>query len=218
MINQLNEPNLGYDFHPGTAVRFPGHPQLDITLWEVPTQRHFDPEQVQFEITGGGRPEKLTITHPWTGPRQFRVCAGRIYIDDRKHKRVEAFSFGGKLEITSKQELTICRLSSTAPIFDMVELDSLSTTIATEAEVLLAERRADWDPKHPHTFEQHLATAVPLELYACCLIALHEKYAPHLEHHDHLYHQLIHFVTHEIKFLQESGQWPPIVPPLAEIL
>jgi hypothetical protein len=199
-------------------VRFPGHPQLDITLWEVPTQRHFDPEQVHFEITGSGRPEKLTITHPWTGPRQFRVCAGRIYIDDRKHKRVEAFSFGGNLEITSKPELTICRLSSTAPIFDMVELDSLSTTIATEAEVLLAERRADWDPKHPHTFEQHLATAVPLELYACCLTALHGKFAPHLEHHDKLYHQLVHFAASEIKYLQESGQWPAVVPPLAEIL
>lgn len=218
MINPINEPELGYDFHPGTADRFPSHPQLDVTLWDVPTQRHFDPEQVHFEITGSGRPEKLTITHPWTGLRQFRVCAGRIYIDDRKHKRVEAFSFGGELEITTKQDLTICHLRSTAPIFDMVELDSLSTTIVTEAEVLLAERRADWDPQHPHTFEQHLATAVPLELYACCLTTLHEKFAAFREHHDHLYQQLLHFVTGEINYLQQTGQWPPIVPPLAEIL
>lgn len=218
MTNQLNEPELGYDFHPGTANRFPGHLQLDVTLWELPTQRHFDPELVKFEISDRGQPESLTITHPWTGPRQFRVCAGRIYIDDRKHKRVEAFSFGGALEITSKQELTICRLRSTAPIFDMVELDSLSTTIATEAEVLLAQRRADWDPQHPHTFDQHLATAVPMELYACCLTAMHDKVTHYREHHDHLYHQLIHFVTSEIKLLQQTGQWPPIVPPLEEIL
>lgn len=218
MNNQTNEPDLGYDFHAGTGNRFPGHPQLDITLWEIPTQRHFDPEKVKFEISESGQLEAITITHPWTGPRQFRVCAGRIYIDDRKHKRVEAFSFGGTLEITTQKELTICRLSSTAPIFDMVKLDSLSTAVATEAEVLLAERRADWDPLHPHTFEQHLATAVPLELYARCLTTLHDMFAHYHEHHDHLYHQLIRFVASEIKFLQHSGQWPPIVPPLAEIL
>jgi hypothetical protein len=114
--------------------------------------------------------------------------------------------------------MTVCQMTSTAPIFDMVDMDSLSTTIATEAEVLLAERRADWDPKHPHTFEQHLATAVPLELYACCLTALHEKFALHLEHHDQLYHQLVHFVANEIKFIQETGQMPAAVPPLADIL
>ncbi|MCB9423245.1 MAG: hypothetical protein H6667_25840 [Ardenticatenaceae bacterium] len=218
MINQLSEPDFGYNFLPGTANRFPGHPQLDIILREVPTERHFDPEQVHFEAAQSGRPEALTITHPWTGPRQHRICAGRIYIDDRKHKRVEAFSFGGTLEITTKHDLTICRLSSTTPILDMMELDSLSTTIATEAEVLLAERRADWDPKHPHTFEQHLATAVPLELYACILAALHEKFAPHLEHFDQVYHQLVAFAAGEMAYLQQTGQWPAVVPPLTEIL
>lgn len=218
MITSTNEPDLGYDFHPGTANRFPGHPQLTIYLRDEPTQRHFDPELVHFEVAGGGRPEELTVTHPWTGPRRHHVCAGRIYIDDRKHKRVEAFSFGGTLEITTSQEMTVCQLKSTAPILDLIDMDSLSTAIATEAEVLLAERRADWDPQHPHTFEQHLATAVPLELYACYLTALHEKFAPHLEHHDKLYHQLVHFAASEIKYLQESGQWPAVVPPLAEIL
>jgi hypothetical protein len=218
MINQPDKWNFGYDFHPPQADRFPVHPQLDVILRDVPTQRHFDPEQAHFEISQSGRAEALTVTHPWAGLRQFRVCAGRIYIDDRKHKRVEAFSFGGILEITTKQDLTICRLASPAPIFDLLDWDSLSTTIATEAVVLLAERRADWDPKHPHTFEQHLATADPLELYACCLVALHEKFAPHLEHHDHLYHQLVHFVANEIKFLQQTGQWPAVVPTLAEIL
>ena len=218
MTNQSNDPDLGYDFHPGTADRFPGHPQLDVALWEVPTQRHFDPEQVKLDISDRGQPEVLTITHPWTGPRQFRVCAGRIYIDDRKHKRIEAFSFGGTLEITVKQALTTCHLRSTAPIFDMIELDNLSTTFATEAEGLLSERRADWDPQHPHTFEQHLATAVPLELYAGCLTAMHDKFAHYHEHHDQLYHQLIRFVASEIKLLQQTGQWPPIMPPLEEIL
>lgn len=218
MFDQLDKLDFGYDFQPADADRFPGHPQLDIVLRDEPTQRHFDPEQVHFDIAHSGRVEALTVSHPWTGPRQFRVCAGRIYIDDRKQKRVEAFSFGGSLEITAKPDLTLCRLTSTAPIFDLVDLDSLSTAIATEAEVLLAERRADWDPKHPHTFEQHLATAVPLELYACCMVALHEKFVPHLEHYDHVYNDLVQFVAGEIKFLQESGQWPAIVPPLAEIL
>lgn len=218
MFYRTNEPDLGYDFHPATADRFPGHPQLDIFLRDEPTQRHFDPEQVHFEVAGSGRPEVLTISHPWAGPHQHRICAGRIYIDDRKQKRVEAFSFGGTLEVTTKAAITICHLQSPAPIFDLVDWNSLSTIIVAEAEVLLAERRADWDPKHPHTFEQHLATAVPLELYARCLIALHEKFAPHLENHDQLYHQLVHFVANEIKFLQETGQWPAVVPPLAEIL
>lgn len=213
-----NEPDLGYNFHPGTAKRFPGHPQLDIYLRHEPTRRHFDPEKAHFEVAGSGRTEALTIVHPWTGPRQFRVCADRIYIDDRKQKRVEAFTLGGTLQITPKKDVTICQLQSPAPIFDLFHLDDLSTLIVTEIEVLLAKRRADWDPQHPHEFEQHLATAVPLELYACCLIALQEKFAPPLEHHDQLYHQLIKFVADEIKFLQETGQWPASVPPLQEIL
>lgn len=218
MINQHDEPDIGYNFHPGPAKRFPGHPQLDIFLRDEPTLRHFDPEQVHFEIAGSSQAETLVVTHPWTGARHYRVCADRIYIDDRKKKRVEAFSFGGTLEIITQPEMTICRLHSPAPIFDLVDLDDLSTTIVTEVEVLMAERRADWDPQHPHTFEQHLATAVPLELYACCLTALHQKFAQHLNLYDHLYHELVDFVTGEIKFLQQSGQWPAIVPALDEIL
>jgi hypothetical protein len=218
MSNQSTEPKLGYDFHPGTAARFPGHPQLDVTLWDVPTQRHFDPEQVKFETAGKDQPEPLVVTHPWSGPRNFRVCAGRIYIDDRKHKRVEAFSFGGQLEIEKRPELTICRLKSTAPIFDMIDLCSLSTVFATEAEILMATRRADWDPEHPKSFERHLITAVPLELYACCLTILRKKSSYYREHYDQCYHQLAHFIANEIQYLQETGQWPPIVPPLEEIL
>jgi hypothetical protein len=214
-----NEPDLGYDFHPGTAGRYPGHPQLDIFLREKPTLRHFDPRRVQLEVSpGNGRVETLIITHPWTGQGQYRVCAGRIYIDDRKRKRIEAFSCGGQLEISAQHDVTVCQLTSTTPIFDLTDSDSLSTAIASEIEVLLAERRADWDPKHPHTFEQHLATVVPLELYARCLVALHERFAPYLDHHDHLYHQLVHFVIAERTFLQETGQWPPILPSLTELL
>ncbi|MEJ2750701.1 MAG: hypothetical protein P8183_22760 [Anaerolineae bacterium] len=218
MNTQFNEPDLGYYYHPGTANRFPGHPQLDIFLHEVPTQRHFDPEQVHFEAVGSGRPEGLSISHPWTGLRQFRICAGRIYIDDRKHKRVEAFSFGGTLQITPGHDVTVCHLTSPAPIFDLVDLDSLSTAFVSEAEVLLAERRADWDPQQPHTFEQHLATAVPLELYACCLVTLHKKFAPHLDLYDNTYHELVEFAASEMKYLQKTGQWPALVPPLEEIL
>ena len=87
-----------------------------------------------------------------------------------------------------------------------------------EAEILLAERRADWNPRQPHTFEQRLATAVPLQLYACCLSVLYEKFSRHPKQHDQLQHNLSHFVTSEIKFLQQTGQWPANIPPLKELL
>jgi hypothetical protein len=65
MLDISHEPDLGYIFFPSELPHHPGHPRLDIILTEVPTERHFDPLKVQFQIVSPpNQANHLTIHHP----------------------------------------------------------------------------------------------------------------------------------------------------------
>lgn len=217
-MDSLQEPDLGYIFY-SAVNRIPVNTRLDVILRPEPTLRHFDPLHVRFDVAcSSGTTDLMTVYHPWAGLQQYHVCPGRVYIEDRLHKQVEAFALGGDLTIIPAKNKTVCTFASEAPIFELAELQSLATTIAIEIEVLLAIRRADWDPKHPHTFEQHMATVDPHSLYMSCLAALHDQFANNLEEHNQTFHKLVQFVAREMEEMQLAGEWPPIVPTLAELL
>lgn len=216
MLDISHEPDLGYIFFPSEIPHHPGHPRLDVVLTELPTERHFDPTKVQFQIASSqNRLEHLTIHHPWTAGTKYRVCAGRIFITDRIAKRVEAFSFGGELQIFSDQNRTICALTSPAPIFDLCTAHNLPMWLTAEAEILLAQQKAQGLLHHDAEFDAHLSRVAPLLLYASCLQALQEKSWPAP---DEVYGEGPHFVQAEIKRLQQAGEWPLLVPNLAQLL
>lgn len=216
MLDISHEPDLGYIFFPSELPHHPGHPRLDVILTKVPTERHFDPLKVQFQIVSSpNHVNHLTIHHPWTVGEKYRVAVGRIFIRDRIDKTVEAFSFGGELKIFSDQNRTICALTSPAPIFDLYTAHNLPMWLTAEAEILLAQQRALGLLHHDAEFDTHLSSLDPLLLYASCLQALQERSWPVP---DEVYGEGPHFVEAEIKRLQKAGEWPLLVPNLAELL
>ena len=216
MLDVSHEPDLGFIFYPSEIPHYPGHPRLDVILTEHPTERHFDPTKVQYQIASPqNRIEHLTIHHPWTSGNKYRVCAGRIFIADRIGKRVEAFTFGGELQVFSDQQHTICALISSAPILDLCAAHNLPMWLTAEVEILLAEQKAHGSSHHDDEVDLHLASLDPLLLYASCLQALHDKSWPA---RDEASVEGPHFVQAEIQRLQQSGEWPLLVPALPQLL
>ena len=220
MLDLVHEPDLGYVFYPLEIGDHPGCRRMDVIIQEKPTNRHYDPEKAQYHVAvPTGNIEHLTISHPWALGTRYRVCAGRIILSDRKGKRVEAFSFGGDLQILSASDHTVCGLQSTAPIFPLFTTADLPMWITAEAEILLAQQKAHWDPTHPHVFEEKLVQAKPFLLYASCLKAIQDKAAEHFySEARELAQQGVHFVDAEIRRLRDEGRWPKQLPTPAQLL
>ncbi|MEZ4591286.1 MAG: hypothetical protein R3D55_09090 [Chloroflexota bacterium] len=215
MLDLTHEPDLGYIFYPSEFSHYPGHPRLDVILTTEPTERHFDPSKVQFQvISAQNHLEHLTIHHPWTGGARFRVCAGRIFITDRINKKVEAFTFGGNLQILAESDHTVCALTSPAPIFDLTVTHNLPMWLTAEVEILLAQQKAHWQPHHHDLFDAHLAQIEPFVLYTSCLQALYDKKFPAGEE---AYGEGTHFIQAEIKRLKNAGTWPLQLPSLTQL-
>jgi hypothetical protein len=221
-----DEGELGYTFHPHLYPHAPGHPQLDIVLRAAPTGLHFDPKRVRLAVASASNGiEFLTVRHPWQWERHYRACIGQVSLHDHKNKIVEAFTFGGDLQITPEENRTTCVLSSPAPIVEVLPEPltrgpSVHMMLVEEVEALIAQRRATWDREHtPAAFDKRLAAAEPLTLYLACLEALKEKYA-HFPHkaEDELTHQFVAFLHAEIEVLDELGTWPAHLPPLDDLL
>lgn len=215
MLDLTHEPDLGYIFYPSEIPHYPGHPRLDVILTTSPTERHFDPVKIQFSaISSSNRLEHLTIHHPWPLRRDYRICAGRIFITDRINKKVEAFTFGGELQILSDKDHTVCALISPAPILDLCTTHNLPMWLTAEVEILLAQQKAHWQPHHPDSFDAHLAQLDPLLLYYSCLQALHDKKWPAAVGE---YGEGHHFIKAEIKRLQANAAWPLQLPSFTEL-
>jgi len=211
----------GYRFYPRAYPHAPGHPRLDVIIPQTPTGRHFDPVTVHLlvrarsHIKSGGL-ETLRIHHPWPYESQFQACAGRIIIEDRYDKKVEAFTFGGNLNILIRDVETTCVLESPAPILELISTSSIATVLTEETEILFAERRATWLPDIA-AYEKRLANASPHDLYTACLETLMQKH----EHAQHLIEetqQLIRFIHDEMDALRKQDLWPEEVATLTEIL
>lgn len=218
MLDLSHEPDLGYVFYPHEVSDLLGHPRLDVIIMATPTYRHFDPQRAQFQVVSPtNNIEHVSIHHPWSLRKKYRVCAGRILLTDRTSKCVEAFSFGGDLQILSDAEHTVCALRSPAPIFPLFTTHDLFMWITAEVEILLARQKAHWDPQHPHDFEMHLATVDPLLLYASCLQVLQDRSGHIHSGMKILDNQGQHFVQKEIQQLQEKRKWPIRLPSLDQL-
>ena len=213
-----NEKEYGYFFHPRERSDSPGYPQLDVFLRSVPTYKHFDPLKMTLNVALERRSiEFLKINHPWPLRKQYRACAGRVILQDRTGKKVEAFTFGGDLRIESEEELTMGVLMSPAPILELTSTYSFPSFLAEETEIFLAERRAEWEPDHT-TFIKKLIKADPLTLYCVCLKALREKFGHSHFKDDEVIQHFAHLMNNEIAVLQELDKWPTQLPTVAELL
>lgn len=212
------EPNLGYYFHPSEYKTPVGHPRLDVNLYARPTLKHFDPESLTLWVEMDHELERFSITHPWYGPENPKLVAGRIVLQDRKEKTVHAFSFGGQVEITDHGEYTCCTMRSEAPIFDLNAYHRKEEMIVIEVEGLLARRRAHWLWDELE-FEKRLARIEPLILCAVCLceIERHQLALP-IRTRNSQFWQLVNGIRAIRHTLQAVADWPETVPEVEEIL
>jgi len=216
-IDLSQEPDLGYVFYPPTDENGFGGNRFDVVLTEHPTLRHYDPHRIQVTLVYGRDGVSSRIHHS-NLPGNFRVCPGRVVLTDRVGKQVEVFCFGGTLEIIAQSPETICVFQSPVPILDLRTYHSTAMLFANEVEILIAQRRAAWDPEHPHRFEEHLAQVDPVDLYVACLQELKTKFTGNYPINDPVYHEFVHLLGQEIEAFKQNARWPTLVPKLADLL
>lgn len=215
-----------YQFHPSKYTPALGHPRLDIYLSKNPTERYFDTRLARFLIKQPDGIEPVTVNHPWEewiGGLEQRVCAGRIVMIDHNDHTHHAFSMGGSLSIENEEDFTICKLVSSAPIFDLQDhlvdnLESTTQLLVDGFEELFALRQAHWLDDESKYFNR-LAESEPLTLFVSSLVALEKKYAafPHTARSDRV-RRIIQVVQHATQLLKENGDWPEEPVGLEEIL
>jgi hypothetical protein len=165
---------FGYAFEPDCSPDAPAHSRLRVVLRAHPTHAHYDPEHVTLPIITRLREiEPLRVFHPWPADRAYTATLGRVILQDRVGKRVEAFTFGGSVTIDSEPEYVVLRLESPAPILALQFPASVSDHLVAAIEGLLAQRRAAHDMAgEPHQLEARLAELAPAVLYQACLRSL----------------------------------------------
>ncbi len=199
--------DLGYWLDPADTTSLTGHHQLWVWMRAAPTQRHYDPEEVECRVvTYTGFPELLTLHHPWTRAERYRFCIGGIDLNDRKHRREHFYAFGGDLTITvTTAGATLCRFVSTAPILAISEKNPLPDIFVEEVAATLAEERAAWAVQHrPGDFDALLGAASPLSLYCVCLRAAAEHLRPIRADITVPENQLVHFADRELARLAQE--------------
>jgi hypothetical protein len=120
--------------------------------------------------------DRLVVTHPWRGLGRWQAVAGRIILQDRREKIIEAFSFGGELRIKVAAGLTICTFRSPAPILPLNRLGEPMVMIASEFEALMAIYRTAWQMDDAG-FYTCLAEADPADLFFAGLLEVRARFS-----------------------------------------
>jgi hypothetical protein len=162
--------------------------------------------------------ELLRIHHPWPEASRYRVCCGLIVLNDRKDKRIEAFTFGGELVIDPYETYTTCVFCSPAPILALSNEDTLARQFAAEVLAMLAEQQAVWNLRQPHEdFERRLTGIDPMSLYLACLVSMRTRLQP-IVAGDRAVPSLLHLLARAQRDLELVRSWPVSPITLSELL
>ena len=208
-------PKIGYLYHYPKIDEPTDKFRLDIFISSIPTEQHFDVLSTHvFVKTPKGAIERLTITHPWSYRTTANVSAGVVIMEDRKGKKEEAFTFGGKLNIVEQEMQTICVLKSSAPILEISAATPLHKLFIDELEIILAKRQATY--ANHYDYETLLCNADPFDLYRACLKELTEKFDL-FSLKDEKYSQFLMYLHSQEYRLREAGLSYKPAPNLDEI-
>ena len=95
----------------------PGPAYLLVAIRAKPTLRHYDPELVEYWITGEkGHGVRETVTFASRLPRDIRFSWGLISVLDRKGVANRYLTFGGSLRAERIDGEVICVFESPAPL------------------------------------------------------------------------------------------------------
>ncbi|MEJ2551064.1 MAG: hypothetical protein P8Z42_10170 [Anaerolineales bacterium] len=221
--NENDEAELGYRFVAGRNPQSIGYRRLEINILCAPSERHFDPKITQipiFTLKDSVRPHKidqLEIYHPWVYRDTYQVAPGLVTLADRKGKKVEAYTFGGKLTIDSDENCTTCVLQSDAPIIEINHANPAIMKFIDEVEIILAEQRAN-RAADLEDFEARLEKVPVSKLYVACLMELKKKIGGAQAGGDFVDRKLADIIDEERQFMRKEGSWPEKPPSFSEML
>lgn len=211
----------GYSFRPSRYSPAIGHTGLDLELTgdRRVTARCLTCATFPVVLS---RPVERTFActrRSDPGPREFPVYPGGFRLRTGTDNCVYGFEFGGWLSIGAGDGLTVCRLESSAPVFNLgCGQDSPDVFIISSLLGQLACRRATWG-RDDAGFERRLASLEPFTLFVAGLSTLDAHLgrfagAPALGQ----YHVAHRAVRRYIDTLRRAGQWPSMPPVLSDIL
>jgi hypothetical protein len=210
-------PKIGYVYHYPRIDEPTEKFRLDIFISSIPTEKHFDVLRCQvFVKTRRDAMERLIISHPWVYEKEEYVCPGILIMEDRKGKKEEAFTFGGKLRIIEQEMQTICILTSSGPILEISSARPLHALFIEEIEIVLAKRQARIS--NHFDYEALLCNAEPLELYQACIKELIGEFEnmPY-KNKDEEYSELLMYLHTQKQILSAAGLINSTAPSLDEI-
>jgi hypothetical protein len=213
----------GYYFHPSASDLPFGHPQVDIYISGKPTERFFDTARAVFLIAGGSGLHDLVVTHPWEaweGASSHRICAGKFRLYEPDGDLYAGFSMGGELDIHVRDDMTVCSLTSSAPIFNLQDdPESPCVLLINFFEALLAEREAAWG-ENEAGFADRLQRVDPMALFIAVVAAQEQEInlLPAAVRGSHCYQPVSRALKTAIHALQEDNLWPAEVPRLEDLL
>jgi hypothetical protein len=213
----------GYYFYPSKYSPPLGHPQVDVYLMSEPSERFFDAHKVIFPAAESDGFRELTITHPWEdwmGSEVERICAGRFKLIDSNKVSHYGFSLGGNLRIQNLDAYTLCSMSSSAPIFNLI-MDgnqSAEDLLVNEIEVLIAERKAAWGTNEAG-FAKRMSEIEPLTFFLAALVTLEgEIQEIPLETREHGFHGISEIIRETVTIMKEAGDWPLDIPAISNLI
>jgi len=208
-------PKIGYLYHYPRLDHPTDNFRLEIHISSEPTNKHFDVLRTQFPVKSeAGNIKQLKVTHPWNFEKLAQVSAGVVSMEDRKGRKEDAFTFGGKLTIENQEKQVVCILVSSAPILEISGMTPNHMQFVEEVEILFAKIQAEYSDHQ--IFEEKLTKAEPFALYLACLEALLEKYE-YLDHKIETEFQLLIYLHSQKNRLEAAGLINRPVPRLTDL-
>ena len=153
----------------------PGPAFLLVAIRATPTLRHYDPELVEYWITGDrGFGVRETITFASRMPRETSYSWGRISVCDRKGVANRYLTFGGTLRAARVDGEVICVFESPAPLLRRGGHSQGWDTGAYSVGGFFGRFRAA--AGYEHDFEKLAADTDPITRYAAFVKELMVRY------------------------------------------
>ncbi len=208
-----------YIFYPSRYAPSLGHPQLDICLSAVSTQRFFDMTSVHLPALVDGRLELERVIHHGAAAQAQSICPGRIVMEAHNGDRAEGFSFGGEMTLEAHDDYTIGRIISSAPIFSLgADVLAPVRLMMDEVLALIAKERAR---RHNtgEAFWSRLAHLTPYQLFLVMLHTLQVNGARPPGAQPSPQYDLIQTAAQRaVEIVRAQDGWPTAVPTLTEAI
>lgn len=154
---------LGFLLVPGPPLAR-GTAYLFVALRRAPTLLHFDPERIDYWVSGAEHGLAASIERATKEPAVGEHSWGTIHLVDRLSVSNDFVTFGGQLHVARMAELKICVFSSDAPIVARGGHSQRWEAGSQEMAGFLARLRAAADPRG--SVERQLAQMSPVARYA----------------------------------------------------